>query len=154
MTLHDGSTVHADSAAEILEELIPAFTSLTESDQQAARRRLAVQLASASQEVRVRAARANGVLDDGQDSAALVDVLRADKALSMRLSTEDAPDEPADWLGEPALVLVATQYSPHADYPRIGGNVAYIDPSSDAALLTSLREAGVFDYWTASSQRP
>ena len=50
LTLHDGSTVHADTAAEIIEELVPGYTSLSPDARRAARVRLAERLASASQE--------------------------------------------------------------------------------------------------------
>lgn len=160
LTLHDGSTVHADSAAEILEELIDAYTSLDAAAQRAARIRLAERLAVAAQDVRIKAAIAGGRLDETDpDDAALIDVLRADKSQSMLLETEDAPGRQADWEPDPTLVLVSTRYAPHTDHPLIGGNVAYLDPSGDEALLGSLRDAQIFDYWSANpapvaSQRP
>jgi hypothetical protein len=156
LTLHDGSTVHADTAAEVLEEIIEAYTSFDERGRLAARTRLAEQLASASQEVRIRSAIAQGTLDPADsDHAGLMDVLRADKAQSMSLETEDAPGVPAAWVPETMLVLVATRYAPHTAYPRITGNVAYLDPSDDDALLASLARAQIFDYWcSGAAQRP
>ncbi len=155
LTLHDGSTVHADTAAEIIEEIIPAYTSFDDAGRLAARTRLAERLASASQEVRIKAAIARGTIDPADAGhAGLVDVLRADKAQSMLLETEDAPGVPASWVPETMLVLVATRYSPHTDFPRIEGNVAYLDPSSDEAFLASLTQAQVFDYWTSGVHAP
>lgn len=152
LTLHDGSTVHADTAAEIIEELVPGYTSLGDEARAAARTRIAERLASASQEARIQAAVARGVLDLADpDQAALLDVLRADKGQGMLLEAEDAPGVQADWVPEPTLVLVATRYAPHTDRPRVGGNVVYLDPSADEALLVSLRDAQIFDYWAAPS---
>ena len=48
-----------------------------------------------------------------------------------------------------ALVLVATRYAPHTGHERIGGNVAYLDPSTDESLLVSFRDAQIFDYWAS-----
>ncbi len=152
LTLHDGSTVHADTAAEIIEELVPGYTSLGPDARARARTRIAERLASASQEARIQAAVAVGGLDPADpDHAALLDILRADKGQTMQLETEDAPGEGADWVPEPTLVLVATRYAPHTGDRRIGGNVTYLDPSSDEALLASLRDAQVFDYWASGA---
>nr|NLI51495.1 hypothetical protein [Propionibacterium sp.] len=152
LTLHDGSTVHADTAAEVVEELVPGYTSLPDAARAAARIRIAERLATASQEARIQAAVARGALDPADpDQAALLDILRADKGQSMLLETEDAPGDQADWLPEPTLVLVASRYAPHTDHDRIGGNVVYLDPSSDEALLASLRDAQIFDYWASGA---
>lgn len=150
-TLHDGSTIHADTAAEVIEEILPGYGLLDEEGRRTARGRLAQRLASQGQEVHVALAVRAGRLDpaDPQD-AALIDILRADKALSMRLEDADAPGGAAEWVPETPLVLVATSYEPHTGYPRIAGNTAWLDPTTDASLLTSLREAGFFDYWTNS----
>ena len=48
-------------------------------------------------------------------------------------------------------MLLATRYAPHTDYPPVTGNVSYIDPSTDAALLASLNRAQIFDYWTSAT---
>lgn len=152
LTLHDGSTVHADTAGEVIEELVPGYTSLPPAAQAAARVRIAERLAVASQEARIQAAVARGAVDPADpDQAALLDILRADKGQSMRLETEDAPGTQADWVPEPVLVLVATRYAPHAAQEPIGGNVVYLDPSSDEALLASLRDAQIFDYWASGA---
>jgi len=152
LTLHDGSTVHADTPEEIIEELVPGFTSLDEQGRLRARVRLSERVAAASQEVRINAAIAQGILDPADpDSAALIDVLRADKGQSMLLETEDDPGVQAAWQPEPTLVLLATRYAPHTDYPPVTGNVSYIDPSTDAALLASLNRAQIFDYWTSAT---
>jgi len=152
LTLHDGSTVHADTAAEIIEELVPGYTSLEPDARAAARTRIAERLASASQEARIQAAIAHGGLDPADPhQAALLDILRADKGQTMLLETEDDPGAQADWVPEPMLVLVATRYAPHTAREPIGGNVTYLDPSSDEALLLSLRDAQIFDYWAADT---
>ena len=69
----------------------------------------------------------------------------------IRDRTEDDPGVQAAWQPEPTLVLLATRYAPHTDYPPVTGNVSYIDPSTDAALLASLNRAQIFDYWTSAT---
>ena len=117
---------------------------------------MAERLASASQEARIQAAIAAGRLDPADpDQAALLDVLRADKGQGMFLETEDAPGVQADWVPEPALVLLDCHYAPAAPRPRIGGNVCYLDTADDEALLASLTRAQIFDYWASpAAQRP
>lgn len=150
LTLPDGSTVHADTPSELLDELIPGYLDRDENARAAARDELAIRMATAAQEAQIRAAVAGGRLDPASpDGAALAAVLRADKAQSMLLEIEDAPGEQAPWLPETTLLLVASGYAPHTDYPRIAGNVAYLDPADDESLLDSLGATGVLDYWHA-----
>lgn len=153
LALHDGSTVHADTPAEVLDELIDGYSALPEAERLAARARAAESLAQSAQEARVDEAVRRGLLDPSDaDDAALLDILRAPKGLSLFLEAEDAPGEQAAWLPLPELVLLTTSYAPHTAYPPIGGNVVWIDPSDEQAYLDSLRAGGVHDYWRA--QRP
>lgn len=151
--LHDGSTAHADTAAEVLEELLPGYLAADADGRRSRRIAHAHRVASAAQEVRITETVARGLLDtDDPDQATLLQVLRADKALSLLLETDDSPGEQAAWLALPELVLVATSYSPHEGPGRIDGNVVWLDPDTEDGYLRSLRDAGAYDYWTA--QRP
>lgn len=152
LTLPDGSTVHADTAAELMAELVGGYDGLDAAGRAESRERLAHRLAAAGQEARIAAAVARGDLDVASpDGAALADVLRASKSMSLLLELDEAPGEQAPWLARPTLVLVASGYAPHTDYPRITGNVCYIDPADDEALLTSLAQAQVLHYWRAEA---
>ncbi len=150
MLLHDGSTVHADTAAEVLGELLPGYERLDEPRRASARRRHALRLAATAQEARIAGAAAQGTLDpEDPDAADLLELLRADKATPILLEDADAPGAPAPWLGEPDLVLVSTTYAPHTDAPPVTGNVTWLDPSGEDAYLASLHAARLFSYWRA-----
>lgn len=152
LALHDGSTVYADTAAEVVEELIEGYPTLDAGARLSARVRLAEEMAALAQDLRIDQAVARGVLDPADpEQAALVEILRADKSASLLLELDDAPGDQAPWLPLPELVLVTSSYAPHTSYPAVEGNVVWVDPSDDAALLASFRTVGVFDYWAAAS---
>lgn len=153
MVLHDGSTVYADTATEVLAELLPGYQLLDADAQLSARCRHAHQVAAFVQRLYLERA----TRDDGFDqaaNAALVEIMGTDKAVSLSLSLPHAPQQPADWLPSVPLVLVNTQYAPHQAYPPIGGNVIWIDPASEAGYLLSLRASGIFSYWTNREEHP
>lgn len=150
LTLHDGSVVYADTPAEVLDELIPGYARLDEPGRRTARIGHAERLAQTAQESRIAASAAAGDLDPTDPEAAgLLILLRAPRSLPLALETEDAPGDPAPWLGDPALILVTTTYAPHSDAAPVAGNVAWLDPSTDHSYLGSLRDTGLFSYWTA-----
>lgn len=150
MVLHDGSTVYADTATEVLEEMLPGYGSLDEAAQFGARTRHARRVAEFIQRLQIDRAVAAGLFDEADPQlAALVHILTTDKALSLTLELPDAPGEVADWLPVVPLLLLTTSYAPHTEYPPIGGNVVWIDPASETGYLTSLRRTGVFSYWTS-----
>ncbi len=152
MVLHDGSTVYADTATEVLEEMLPGYGSLDEAAQFGARTRHARRVAEFIQRLQIDRAVAAGLFDEADPQlAALVHILTTDKALSLTLELPDAPGEVADWLPVVPLVLLTTSYAPHTQYPRIGGNVVWLDPASEASYLAGLHRTGIFNYWTSMS---
>lgn len=152
LALRDGSVVHADSAAEIIDELIPGYELLDDEGRRAARIEHAHRLALAAQEARIATETATGTLDPSDPGVApLLSLLRAPRSEALAFETEDAPGVPAPWLGAPQLVLVTTTYEPHGTTPPVTGNVAWLDPDTEAGYLASLGEAGVFSYWANAS---
>lgn len=150
MVLHDGSTVYADTPAEIVEEMIPGYEGLDDQAKQDARVRHAARTASVVQQILIDRAKFDGAFDpDDPKLAGLAQILTTDKALALTLELPDKPGEPADWLPVVPLVLVRSSYAPHTDYPAIGGNVIWIDPSTDESYLDSLNATGIFSYWAA-----
>lgn len=151
MVLHDGSTVYADSAAEVLAEMLPGYEGLDDAAQRDLRVRHARLVAEFVQRLYVQQATEAGVFDAADpQQAPLATILDTDKGLSLGLELPDAPGEPADWLPPVPLVLLSTSYAPHTEYPAIGGNVVWIDPTTEGGYLDSLAGTGAFDYWRAS----
>lgn len=148
MVLHDGSTVYADSAAEVLEEMIPGYELLDEAARAEVRGRHARQVAAWVQRLHLEKA---GLDLADANQAALADIMNADKAAALQLELPGAPGQAADWLPEVPLVLVSTSYAPHTEYPPLGGNVVWIDPASEDGYLASLQGTGVFSYWVAAT---
>lgn len=149
LALPDGSLVHADTPAEVLDELLPGYARLDEPGRRAARISHAERLAQTAQEARIAAASAAGDLDlTDPDAAGLLLLLRSARSVPVILETEDAPGDPAPWLGDPTLILVTTTYAPHTETAPVAGNVAWLDPHSEESYLGSLRDNGLFNYWT------
>lgn len=152
MLLHDGSMLHADTAGEVLEEIVPGYARADEAGRRRLRITHAERTALAAQELRIAHAESLRLLDaDDPDEGPLVDIMRADKGVSLLLEAPDRPGEQADWVPDLPLYLVTTSYAPHAEYPPIGGNVLWLDPTSEDAYLASLATSHIFSYW---AQRP
>lgn len=151
MVLHDGSTVYADSASEIVEEMMPGYDCLDAAEREDARCRHAARTAALVQQILMDRAGLEGGFDaEDAHQAPLVQILSTDKSLSLTLELPQHPGEPADWLPSVPLVLLVSSYAPFTEHPRIGGNVLWIDPMSDESYLASLNATGVFSYWAAT----
>lgn len=142
--LPGGGSVHADSPAEILAEIVPGYEHLDEASSGQARIRLALTAASQAQDLGIVRA---GLDESDPDDAALAAVLRLDKGAPLTLAAPDQPDVPVPWEGSVPLVLVTTSYAPHTDVAAPAGNIVWIDPTTDQDYLDSLRASDAFDYW-------
>jgi len=150
MVLHDGSTVYADTAAEVLSEMLPGYEDMDELARRGLRVRHAQQVAGLVQRLELERWLADGGVDQpNQSHASLEQILTTDKSLALGLELPDSPGRPADWLPLVPLVLVTTSYAPHTKFPPIGGNVVWIDPVDEANYLASLHRTGIFSYWTS-----
>ena len=153
MVLHDGSTVYTDTAAEVVEEMMPGYESLDSAARRDARYRHAAVTASAVQQILMNRAKSEGTFDpDDVRYSQTVQILRTDKSLCLELELPERPGEAADWLPQVPLVLLTTSYAPFTRHPRIGGNVIWIDPASEESYLASLNATGIVSYWTADSK--
>ncbi|GAB48185.1 hypothetical protein [Mobilicoccus pelagius] len=148
LTLRDGSSVYADTAEEVLEEVIEGWVEMPEDARHEALVAHASQAALEAQQQRIDAAVAAGTIDRADpDDRGLVEILEADKRASLLLELPDAPGEQAEWLAPVELVLLTSSYAPHGEHPPIGGRVCWLDPLDPVAYLRSLRAAGLYDYW-------
>ncbi len=152
--LPGGASVHADTPAEILGELIEGYERLDVPARRAARVAHAARVATQHQEVRINQAVAEGSISPGdpQDTA-LIEALRAAAGRSLRLSRPDSVGEGSEgeqapaWEGAVRLVCVSTSYAPHTDVPAPTGRVDWLDPTDEQRYLISLRRIGAADYW-------
>lgn len=149
--LPGGGSIHADSAREVLEALLPGYAGLDATGRLAARVQHAHEAAALAQEAHLLAATRRGDLDESTpDGAALAGILRHDRATPIRL-TAPGGSQAAPWAGSVPLVLVTTTYAPHGALDAPSGNVLWLDPAHEQAYLDSLRSAGAADYWREAS---
>ncbi|MEP7162010.1 MAG: hypothetical protein ABI746_13060 [Dermatophilaceae bacterium] len=150
-----GASVHADTPAEILTELIEGYEPLDAAGRTRARLAHATAVAAEHQERRIRQAIADHLVRlDDPDDAALIALLRAAAGRGLRLTRTDEPtDATGDacrtprWEGALRLVCLTTAYAPSTDVPAPVGRVDWIDPTDERGYLVSLRRAGAADYW-------
>lgn len=155
LLMHDGSMLHADTPAEILGELIAGYAAMPDELRAKARRLHAAKVADAAQDARIAFAQASGDFDETDaDGAALASIMRADKGVSLLLETPDAPGTQANWEPEVPLYLLTTSYAPEGEFPPIGGNVLWLDPTDEQRYLDSLAEVKIFSYWRHDASRP
>ncbi len=153
LTLRDGSTVYADTAEEVLAELVEGWSDMSEDARGEALVSHAADAALEAQRQRIEAAALQGRLDRSDaDDRALVQFLEADKRASLLLELPDAPGVQADWSGAVDLVLLTTSYAPYGEHPPIGGRVVWLDPTDPVSYLASLRTVGLYDYWTLAGR--
>lgn len=147
MALHDRSQIFADSAEEVIMELIPGYEEASAKKRKGLRQRHAEGVAAVVQKVLIAQAQDAGIITDDPSHQELVRICNVDKSVSLGLENPKKPGDAADWIPPFPLVLVATNYAPHTEYPAIGGNVVWIDPSTADNYLTSLGDSRIFDYW-------
>lgn len=121
---------YANTADELISLLIDGYEDLPAAERAVARLRYAVDV-----HVPVQAALA---------AAGPMDACTPGQR-QLLLSPRDVPPEPAVWDAPVPLVLVSVFYAPPGPRPRPRsgtGEIVWIDPVSDAALLKSLAAAG------------
>ncbi|HLR94913.1 MAG TPA: hypothetical protein VK053_10330 [Jiangellaceae bacterium] len=113
---------------EYLEEDDPELLFLVRLEQ-------AVMIATAVQESIVAAAVAAGDLDETTDEAVWTGLL----------AERESADPGVRWEHKVPLVLVTSLFAPYTDRDKPLGNVAWLDPIDDIAMLDSLQGLGVIE---------
>lgn len=153
-----GASVHADTPAEVLAEVIDGYADLESGDARLeARRRHSIEAVIAHQELRIQQALTDGLVDQQDpDDADLIALLRQVRGQPLRLTDPEDPAGVPQWRAPIRLVVSAHLYAPETELPLPTGNVDVIDPADEGDYLLSLRAAGVLDYWaeTAPAESP
>lgn len=134
----DGGAIFADSLSDIVGEIIPGYNDLDDDHRddlhlQARLDLLAPLAARAQAVVLTELAYQNVHLSEAELNAAL-----RDKELAAGISRWN-PAEP--------LILMTTAYEPYTDEPRPEGSILWIDPTNEAAFLSSLNKLGEGELW-------
>lgn len=123
MILHDGSTVYADTAAEVLSEMLPGYQDTDEPARRRLRVRHAQQVAGLVQRPSWNVGSPRVASIRPTRARPLEQILTTDKSVSLGLELPDAPGRPADWLPPVPLVLVTTGSPAHQVPANRRGNV-------------------------------
>lgn len=141
--------VYGDTATDLCEAIIPDYDTLDhdpDGDREALIKRYEASVviaddlqqmlhASASEEVRASLT---------EEETAVVTTSRADSVVSL--------DQP--WEHEIPLLLIATDYAPYTDTPAPVGEVAFINPHTEASFLISTSQLDIWDYADLREELP
>lgn len=134
--LTEEETVFGDSYEDLLSHLIDGYPTVEETPEDVERAYelrwgFAASVANEMQDQYVQGAAEAGLLqDDAPEETKMV--LGMDRSVRLEL-----PGDVWEVEGLP-LVLLATHYAPHTDYPAPTGNVAFLDPTNARTLLASM----------------
>jgi hypothetical protein len=135
------STTFSDDMSDLVGAIIPGYSAVTD-DEEALLARWRCAAATAT-EVQQLIAAANG-LDPSVESEDTLTALFTDRG-------ELVPDGligPGGWTHQVPLVLLATDYEPFTSTPKPGGNIQWLDSSTERAFLRTLSDLGVCMFYT------
>lgn len=140
MEREDGTIVVADTLTDLVADLIDDYP--VEGGPAALESRVgfASRVAQARQATLAFVATMEGQMDTSVESEESLTALFADRELPVA-------DMPAWENGAVPLVLLNTSYAPYTDVPAPQGNIEWIDPSDEGALLRSLTDLGDIRLW-------
>jgi hypothetical protein len=145
LLVHGDRVTGADTAGELLAQLIPGYYAISDGDSGHddalwARYESALATATQLQETLLAAAAENGDFDAATADEATLTALLTDKT---------TPYAGPVWRQQVPLVLIDTDYQPFTRRPRPDGRVVYLRPAQERDYLTSLAEAGVIQFLRA-----
>ncbi len=142
LLVHGDRVTGADTATELLGQLIPGYTDLPDDDaghDDALWRRYesAVATAGELQETLIAAAAEHGDFDAAT---------AGEHVLTPLLTAKTSAYEGRAWRGTVPLVLIDTDYHPFTRRSRPEGRIIFLRPAQEHDYLASLAESGVVQY--------
>lgn len=131
---HDGSMTLAETATEMVDDIIYGYASLTHEDALVRRYEVLVMLANAAQQQFVTAAAE-------YDRVVLADL--DEDALTALFCERSEPFTGTEWHQKVPLILVETDYAPYTERPRPSGRIVWVSPETEVTFLRSLETLGV-----------
>lgn len=74
-----------------------------------------------------------------------------EEELNAALRSKEEPVGVARWNPAEPLILLATAYEPYTDEARPEGSILWLDPTNEAAFLSSLNKLGIGELWVTGS---
>lgn len=136
--MRGGDVIFADSLTDIIDVLFPGYGELDDADEDDlhlnARIDALVPMATKAQAL---------VLAD----LAARDIQLPVEELNAALLDKNLPTPLERWNPAEPLILLTTTYEPYTDAPRPEGSVQWLDPTNEAAFLSSLQKIGEGEIW-------
>ena len=148
LLVHSDRVTGADTASELLGQLIPGYANLPDDDTGHddalwLRYESAVATAGELQETLLAAAAENGDFDAAT---------AGEETLTAMLAAKTTPYTGPTWRQTVALVLIDTDYQPFTTRRRPEGGVIYLRPAQEHDYLASLAEAGLIQFLVADGE--
>lgn len=139
MEREEGTIVVADTLTDLVAQLIDDYPLDGGAEALDARVAFASRVAQSRQAALAFVATAESQFDPAVESEEALTALFADRELPVA--------DVEVWGHEVPLVLLNTSYAPYTDVAAPSGNVQWIDPSDEGALLRSLVDLGDIRLW-------
>ena len=157
MLLRGGLATGADSATELVGELIAGYDEIPTDDEghDAAswqRALSSVQIAGQFQEGLMAKATEDGSFNVAEAGEDVLTAMLGDKSQPLHAFpvTDDGPKTTV-WNQPVPLVLLATLYAPYTGVPAPTGRIAWIDPATETFYLESLASLGLLTFLVSES---
>lgn len=133
----DGRAIFADSITDVVNEIIPGYadlddTDMTKDEHLEARIGTLAHLGGNAQAVMV--------ADEGSDGFTEVE-------LTAMLTSKELSAGVDSWNPAVPLVLLTTSYTPFTDVAQPEGSIVWLDPTSEVGFLNSMQTLGYGELW-------
>lgn len=138
----DGAAIFADSLSDIVGEIIPGYNDLDDDHPDDLHLQARIDMLAPL------AARAQAVV---LAELASQEVHLSEAELNAALRDKELPAGIARWNPAEPLILLTTAYDPYTDEPKPEGSILWIDPTNEAAFLSSLNKLGEGELWVTGA---